>query len=191
MHATINRFQSRVHEWHLWKDQQGWLQSLVIAMAWVPVMAILAQVRFVLPFTPVPITMQVFGVYLGAILLGRNKSIAAQALYVGLGIAGMQWFQDYNGGWAYFLGPTGGYLLAYPFASWVTAELLERRQNPIVAMLAGLLIIYALGVAWLAWSLDVSLTRAIMLGAAPFIVVDLVKAVVAAGMGRPFLARNS
>lgn len=180
-------FRRHVAEWHAWKNELVGIQALALAFSWVAIMAILAQVRFVLPFTPVPFTMQVFGVLLGGIVLGRGLSTLAQGLYVGLGILGMQWFQGTNGGWEYFLGPTGGYLLSYPLATFLVATLAEQgRGRPVralTAMLVGLATIYAFGVVWLAFVIDVSFLDAIMLGAVPFVVLDLVKAVLATGVG--------
>lgn len=180
-------FRRHIIEWHAWKDDLEGVQRMVLAFSWVAVMAILAQVRFVLPFTPVPITMQVFGVLLGGVLLGRTLGTLAQSLYVGLGLLGMQWFQGTNGGWEYFLGPTGGYLLSYPLASYLVAVLVDggtrNTFRTLVAMLVGLATIYTFGVLWLAVALHVSILKAILLGAAPFILLDLVKVALATGVG--------
>lgn len=168
---------------------------LTLSLAWAALMGLLAQVRVPLPFTPVPFTMQVFGILLGGVVLGARYGALAQVAYVGVGILGVPWFQGYNGGWAYFLGPTGGYLLAAPLAAVVTGILVARvRLRPTLrsafAMFAGVSVIYLVGMTWLAVALDVSPARAFALGVAPFVLVDAVKAVAATWLARPFVMQR-
>lgn len=176
---------------HAWRDNRSVAFMLTFSLAWAVFMGLLAQVRIPLPFTPVPFTMQVFGVLLGGVILGVRYGMLAQIVYVGVGILGVPWFQGYNGGWEYFLGPTGGYLLACPLAAVAAGAIAHRATlRPFVrsslAMLAGITVIYALGMTWLALALDVSLARAFVLGVAPFVLVDAAKALAAAILARPF-----
>lgn len=177
---------------HAWRENQSLTMMLGLCLGWAVLMGLLAQVRVPLWFTPVPFTMQVFGILLGGVILGTRFGALAQAIYVGVGILGVPWFQGYDGGWAYFLGPTGGYLLAAPFAAALTGAIVGLpRLRPAVrsalAMFAGIAVIYILGMAWLAVVLDVSLPRAFVLGVAPFMLLDALKAVAAAVLGRPFV----
>lgn len=184
---------TRIQAYHTWRAEQGLLVMTLLSILWACLTGLLAQVRFPLPFTPVPFTMQVFGILLGGVLLGTRHGTLAQAIYVGVGIAGVPWFQGYHGGWEYFLGPTGGYLLAAPFAAAV-AGLLVHRARPapaaraLLGMAAGLVVIYAMGMTWLAVALDIGLGRAFLLGVAPFVLVDAAKILLAGAVARPFVA---
>ncbi len=156
-----------------------------------------AQVSFPLPFTQVPFTLQPMVVLLGGMALGSRLGCASQVLYLMAGIAGLPVFAasaTLPPGPLRLLGPTAGYLLAYPLAAFVTGYLAERGFDrkylrATIAMLAGLAVVYACGVLWLAFfartlttSAAVGLSAAVMTGAYPFILPDLVKVVAAAGI---------
>lgn len=180
---------------HAWRSTRSLTFMLALSLAWAVLMGLLAQVRVPLPFTPVPFTMQVFGILLGGVVLGTRYGALAQAVYVGVGILGVPWFQGYNGGWTYFLGPTGGYLLAAPLAAAVTGVLVARvglrpGLRAALAMFAGVSVIYLVGMTWLAVALDIGLARAFVLGVAPFVLLDALKAAAAAWLARPFVARG-
>lgn len=150
-----------------------------------------AQVSIPLPFTPVPFTLQPMIVLLGAAALGPRLGLSSQILYLAAGIAGLPVFAAspvLPQGVARLLGPTGGYLMSYPFAAFVTGYLAERGLDrryltSAVAMGAGLVVIFAFGVAWLAWGLPhVGLSAATASGLVPFLPADLVKVLVAAAV---------
>ncbi|HEY2908031.1 MAG TPA: biotin transporter BioY [Vicinamibacterales bacterium] len=150
-----------------------------------------AQISIPLPFTPVPFTLQPMVVLVGGAVLGSRLGMTSQLLYLALGIVGVPLFAAspvLPQGAARLLGPTGGYLLSYPAAAFVTGWLAERgfdRRYPssFVAMLAGLAVIFAGGVCWLAVFVQPSrgFTGAVAAGLTPFIVPDLLKLVLAAG----------
>jgi biotin transport system substrate-specific component len=155
-----------------------------------------AQISVPLPLTAVPLTLQPMVVLLGALALGARLGAASQVLYLAAGIAGLPVFAasaQLPPGPLRLLGPTGGYLMAYPVAAFLTGYLAERGFDrryitSVLAMLAGLVVIYAAGAAWLglfARSVDGAasgLTAAFFTGVYPFIVPDLVKLAVAAGL---------
>ena len=151
--------------------------------------ALAAQVRVPIPGTPVPVTGQTFAVLLTGAALGWRNGAAGQILYVLVGLAGMPVFQDAQSGWSYATGATGGYLVGFVAAAALVGYLAERRQDRTVAaavpaFLAGTVVIYLLGVPWLARTLDVSWTEAVTLGMTPFLLGDLAKAA-AAGLLLP------
>src|SRR5688572_19637915 len=150
--------------------------------------AIAAQISFPLPFTQVPFTFQPMVVLLGGLALGSRLGMSSQVLYLLAGIAGLPVFAasaTLPPGPLRLLGPTGGYLMAYPIAAFVTGYLAERGFDrryitSVLAMAAGLLVIYTFGAAWLSASIGPS--AALYTGIAPFIVPDLIKLAAAAGI---------
>jgi biotin transport system substrate-specific component len=152
-----------------------------------------AQVSLPLPFTPVPLTLQPMVVLLGGAALGSRLGMTSQILYLLIGIAGFPvfaWSTVLPQGVFRLLGPTGGYLMSYPLAAFVTGALAERGLDrryvtSVLAMMAGLAVIFVCGVAWLAWfarPVAAGLTAALQTGLYPFIPVDLVKVAVAAAI---------
>lgn len=152
-----------------------------------------AQVSVPLPFTAVPFTFQPMVVLLGGLALGSRLGAASQLLYLCAGVAGLPVFAASAAlppGALRLLGPTGGYLLAYPVAAFLVGSLAERGfdrryATSVLAMLAGLAVVYACGVGWLAFFAQpagVGLQAALVAGAFPFIAADLVKIAAAAGI---------
>jgi biotin transport system substrate-specific component len=155
--------------------------------------ALTARITIPLPFTPVPITLQVMVVLLSGLVLGSKAGALSQLAYLAAIAAGMPW--DARGlGSAALLGPTAGYLVGFVPAAfacgWVAERLSDTRASRFLAALVGLAIIYTAGLAWLAPTVG-GLGRAWALGVVPFIVIDLGKALVAAAVaesGRLLLA---
>ena len=150
-----------------------------------------AQVSVPLPFTPVPLTLQPMIVLLGGAALGRRLGCYSQMLYLAAGVAGLPVFANaplLPQGALRLLGPTGGYLISYPLAAWVVGALAERGfdrryARSAIAMLAGLAIIYAAGVAWLAFGARIpqplGVRPALVSGDAPFFFADVAKILLA------------
>ena len=144
-----------------------------------------AQLSIALPFTPVPITGQTFAVLLVGASLGFARGTSSALLYVLLGIAGMPVYAHGASGWAVITGASGGYLLSYPFASALTGFLAERRwdrtfSSAVGAMLTGNVLIYLVGLPWLAVVLNTSLEKTLELGLYPFVPGDMFKLYLAA-----------
>ena len=147
-----------------------------------------AQISIPLPFTDVPFTFQPMVVLIGGLALGPRLGLASQVLYLAAGIAGLPVFAASTvlpPGAARLFGPTGGYLMAYPLAAFLTGYLgergLDRRYlTSFAAMLAGLSVIFASGVLWL--STLVGAQAALATGFYPFILADAVKLALAAGV---------
>lgn len=140
--------------------------------------ALSARISLPIPGTPVPFTFQPLAVMLAGGLLGARLGMLSQLTYLAAGAVGMPVFAA-GAGAAYLLGPTGGYLMAYPLAAFVTGAIVGRGVlRSVLAPLAGLAVIYAGGVAWLA--VLGSLTTAVAVGLQPFVLADLVKVALAA-----------
>jgi biotin transport system substrate-specific component len=151
-----------------------------------------AQISVPLPFTPVPFTFQPMVVLLGGAVLGPELGMLSQICYLTAGFAGLPVFAaspDLPQGVGRLLGPTGGYLMAYPLAAFATGFLARRAFDrryltSVVAMATGLTIVFAGGIIWLtlfAPGADTrSLPAALAVGFYPFVVADLVKICLAA-----------
>src|SRR5713226_5754082 len=122
--------------------------------------ALCARVTMPLPFTPVPLTVQNFAVILVGLLLGSRRGFAALALYLAEGALGLPVFNPTGlGGLAQLLGPTGGYLIAYPAVAFLTGWIFERREiferdsrsfpRALGAAVGGELLLFAAGISWL------------------------------------------
>lgn len=134
-----------------------------------------AWIALPLPWTPVPITGQTFGVMLVAVLLGSRRGALVLGLYLLEGFAGLPVFQPFGApGVLRLAGPTAGYLLSYPLAAYVIGWLVERSRNSstarlVGALLAGEAIIFALGCAWLGQVMHAGLAGALAGGLVPFL----------------------
>jgi biotin transport system substrate-specific component len=153
-----------------------------------------SQIAIPLPFTPVPLTLQPMLVILAGMMLGPVAGAASMALYLVAGAVGLPVFTPLGApGVARFLGPTGGYLIAYPVAAWVAGTLFRRATafgTRWLAGVAGIAVIYVGGVAQLAL-LNSDVARAFAMGVTPFAALDVVKAWVAAAIANPKTARRA
>jgi len=145
--------------------------------------ALAAQIEFRLPWSPVPITGQTFAVLLSGAVLGSRRAFLAQLLYVAEGALGLPVFAGGAAGLVKLLGPTGGYLAAFPFAAFLTGFLAERGWDrrfatTFAALLVGSVVIFAFGLAVL--SRFVPSSQLLAVGLLPFIPGDLIKSALAA-----------
>jgi biotin transport system substrate-specific component len=162
-----------------------------------------AHIVLPLPWTPVPITGQTFGVLLVAVLLGARRSALTLGLYLLEGIGGLPVFQPLGlPGPARFLGPTAGYLLAYTPAAFIAGWIVQRgtlriyfriRSNAVkllIALMAGEIVIFTGGCAWLASVMGLGWKNSLRLGAMPFLPGEAIKlALIMAAVGGLEFAR--
>jgi biotin transport system substrate-specific component len=185
MHATLlDTITTRSDSRYRLAEQAGAVLFVTILTA------IAAQISVPLPFTPVPFTFQPMVVLVGAAALGARLGMASQITYLALGIVGLPVFAAspvLPQGAARLLGPTGGYLMAYPFAAFVAGRLAERGFDrryltAVLAMVCGLAVVFAGGVSWLAIAVQPArgFSGALATGFVPFIIPDLVKLLCAA-----------
>jgi biotin transport system substrate-specific component len=145
---------------------------------------LLAQISIHLSFTPVPITGQTLGVLLAGAALGWRRAAAAMALYAVAGVAGVPWFAGHTSGYA---SASFGYVLGFFLAATLCGYLAGRGadrsvRGSVPAMLAGEVVIYAVGMTWLALDLHLGASATIAAGLTPFLAGDAVKAAIAAGL---------
>lgn len=155
-------------------------------------MAVCAHVSIPLWFTPVPITLQTFGVMLLGLTMGGWRASAALVLYLLEGISGLPVFSPHGpGGIAQVLGPTGGFLMSYPLAALVGGLLAEKFSRPsrVVAFAIGAIsceaIIFAAGALWLLSLGHTSLSAILMAAVLPFVPGEILKgaAAIASALG--------
>jgi biotin transport system substrate-specific component len=151
------------------------------------VVALCARITIPLvPLTPVPLTVQNMGVLLVGLMLGSRRGFAALALYLVEGAVGLPVFNPTGpGGIAQLLGPTGGFLMVYPFVAFLAAYIFERGTRSFLrASIAGLLaeiLLFAGGLTWL-YAFTHSLAKAAYLGLYWFLAAEVIKVMVAAAI---------
>ncbi|WP_457636572.1 biotin transporter BioY [Oceanithermus sp.] len=169
------------------------LRRVFLTASGAALIAALAQVSLRLPFTPVPVTGQTLGVFLVGAALGSAMGFRSVFLYLLAGAMGLPVFAGGGSGVAWLLGPSGGYLLAFPLAAWLVGYLVERYsadRRPVLALLTMLVasvLVYAGGLTWLKVYLAAlgqasDLQTLLKLGFYPFVAGDLLKVVLASGL---------
>jgi biotin transport system substrate-specific component len=160
--------------------------------------ALSAYVEVRTPVTPVPLTFQTLIVSLAGVLLGARLGAGSQALYVAAGALGAPVFAGGGAGVGHLMGPTGGYLLAFPLAAAVTGVLAARVRDdggPVAALrlgaaiLVGTLVVFVGGAAQLAL-LTGNLASAVQLGVLPFLAGDVLKVLVALMIARRYRTKT-
>lgn len=187
-----------------YRTQATVIQKVTLATGFAALTGVAAQLRIPLPFTPVPVTLQTFAVLLTGVALGARWGASSQALYAGLGAAGVPWFAGMAGGLGTIVGPTGGYIvgfvLAAGFIGYVTDTYPWSRRVHVLTglfVVANFGIIYGVGLPWLfGWlTLIKGATPSIMdvltMGLFPFVPGDIVKLVAAAGIGQAITPGHS
>ena len=169
-------------------DMSAAVRAAAVLFATVATIAA-AQVSIPLPFTPVPFTLQPMVVLLAGAALGARLGATSQLFYLALGLAGLPVFAAAPAlpqGAARVFGPTGGYLMSYPLAAFVAGYLAERGFDrryltSVVAMTAGLIVVFSCGVSWLAYGpSQFGLSTAVATGLVPFVPADVFKIFLAA-----------
>ena len=148
--------------------------------------ALCARVTVPLPFTPVPLTLQNFGVLLVGLILGSRRGFAALALYLAEGAAGLPVFTPTGrGGFVQLLGPTGGFLLSYPMVAAVGGWIIEHSRKTFSAALAAAVgaefVLFTGGLTWL-FVLTHSVAQALRFGLYWFIFAEVVKTMIVAAL---------
>jgi biotin transport system substrate-specific component len=159
----------------------AYIYDAILIVAGSALIALSASLSIILPFSPVPVTGQTFAVLLIGALIGSRRGFLAVAAYMVEGLSGMPVFAHGGFGLVYLAGPTGGYILGFAFAAYLTGFLSERGWDrgflqTAVSMILGNVVIYLFGVSWLAVFIG---SKAIMAGMVPFFIGDLIKICIA------------
>ena len=152
-----------------------------------------AHVAVPLGFTPVPMTLQTLFVLLAGLLLGPAAGAASQLIYLGLGVTGVPVFAMGAAGPPWLLGPTGGYLMAFPAAAALAGWIAGRERHRIrtgAALVAATALIFALGAGWLSVVTELGSREVFAAGVQPFLPGALIKAAIAWVVVRHAVART-
>jgi biotin transport system substrate-specific component len=173
-----------------WRYELNFLYKLILSLSFACFTGLLAQFRFYIPGTPVPVTGQVFGVILAGVMMGTWGGIS-QLMYVGIGAAGVPWFAGFNYGFGYIFGPTGGYLVGFILAAFFIGFIVDRylKSRKFLSMMVLMffsifVLIYIPGLIYLYiyTGATLSITKLLTMCVLPFLAADLVKAIVAASI---------
>ena len=198
----VNTISRRRYGIFKWRYELTLVKKMALTLGMACLIGVLAQVRFYTPWSPVPITGQTFAVLMAGVLMGRRWGGASIAAYVAIGAAGVPWFSPQAGmpafsaaGISHLGGPTGGYIVGFVLAALFLGYFTDKyvKVRGFFTMLglmlfASLIIIYTPGLIWLGLWLNLvnhtpaTIAAVITMGAAPFIVGDIFKSVMAAAI---------
>lgn len=186
----INKYRNLRLDLFRWRYEVNFIYKVVLALSFACLTGLLAQFRFYIPGTPVPVTGQVFGVMLAGVLLGVWGGFS-QIMYLGIGAAGVPWFAGLNGGIGYIAGPTGGYIIGFILAAFFIGYIVDKyiKSRNFLSMMtlmlfATFVLIYIPGlIQFYIWTGEtIGLIELFTLCVLPFIAADFFKAVIAAGI---------
>jgi biotin transport system substrate-specific component len=164
----------------------AWAEEVGAVIAAAFFVAVCARITLPLPFTPVPLTLQNFGVLLVGLTMGSRRGFAALVLYLAEGASGIPVFNPAGaGGVAQLLGVTGGYLLAYPFVAGLAGWIMERGKKTfgrgVAAGLLAEIVLFTGGLAWLTYRTH-SFAKAVQFGLYWFVFAEVIKVMSAAAI---------
>lgn len=161
------------------------LKELILTAEFAAIISVLSQ--FTIPLGLIPLTGQTFAIGLAATFLGKKLGTTSVLLYLLLGLIGLPVFAGMSGGIGVLFGPTGGYLIGFPFQAWLTGWFLEKigasYSSALFANLLGAIATLIFGMFWLQFSSGLTLASAFSSGFLPFVLPGIIKAVGAAYMG--------
>ena len=195
--AIATRINQTKYDVFRWRYEISIPKKLALAVGIACLTGLMAQVRFPLPWSPVPVTGQTFAVLLAGVLLGRWWGGISLGMYAGLGAIGLPWFAGWGSGLGYLAGPTGGYIIGFILAALFLGHFTDKyiRSRSFLSMLglmlfANFVLIYVPGLLQLGLWVNLvkgepaTFTSLLMMGAIPFIAGDITKAVLAAAIAR-------
>lgn len=169
-------------------------KELILCALFAAIIAILSQISIPLPFTTVPLTMQIFAVAVTGLILGSRLSTISVLIYLLLGGIGIPVFAQFTGGVAILFGPTGGYLLGLPFMTYIIGLAKDKSSHPIVislSLIAGLIGVYVAGTLMFAAITGNTIYQSILYCVAPFVLADFIKLILAYVVGSTVSKRIS
>ena len=162
-------------------------KQMVLIALMTAVTCVLGPLSIPLPFSPVPISLTNFAIFLAIFVLGMKSGTISFIIYLLLGAIGVPVFSSFRGGLQVLAGPTGGYLIGFIFLALIMGFALDhfdRKLLPtIIGMIIGMVVCYAFGTVWLAKLLSLSFKEGLMMGVIPYLPGDAAKIIIAAIVG--------
>lgn len=162
-------------------------KQMVLIALMTAVTCVLGPLSIPLPFSPVPISLTNFAIFLAIFVLGMKSGTLSFIIYLLLGAIGVPVFSSFRGGLQVLAGPTGGYLIGFIFLALIMGFALDhfdRKLVPtIIGMIIGMAVCYAFGTVWLAKLLSLSFKEGLMMGVIPYLAGDAAKIIIAAIVG--------
>ena len=162
-------------------------KELTLTALMAAILCILGPLSLPLPFSPVPISLTMIGIYLAVYAVGMWKGTVTVCLYLLLGLVGLPVFSGFSGGPAKLLGPTGGYLIGFIFTALISGFFIDRfwknRLVSILGMILGIGVAYVFGTVWLAYVAGMTFSQALAAGVIPYVGFDLIKIIILAIVG--------
>ena len=162
-------------------------KQMVLIALMTTVTCVLGPLSIPLPFSPVPISLTNFAIFLAIFVLGMKSGTISFIIYLLLGAVGVPVFSSFRGGFQVLAGPTGGYLIGFIFLALIMGFALDhfdRKLVPtIIGMIIGMAVCYAFGTVWLAKLLSLSFKEGLMMGVIPYLPGDAAKIIIAAIVG--------
>ncbi len=195
--TTIDKYIATKYAFFKWRYNLILINKFGLALAMAVLTGLMAQIRIYLPFTPVPITGQVFAVLLSGVICGGAFGSLSQLIYIGLGVAGLPWFAALPTPGYLFTSPTGGYLIGFVIAPVLIGRYTDRYicartfLAQLKIMMLGVGVIHFFGAIILALVMGFTLWQTLLKGVIPFILIDLIKAILAASISFTILPRVS
>ena len=164
------------------------IKRIFIALIFTGITGICSKIRIYLPFTPVPVTGQVYAVLLSGLILGKEYGALSQLLYVLFGLMGVPWFVIGP------VGPTAGYLIGFILAPWIIGLIREKSKTvtvktTLLSLMSGIFVIYLFGTVHFSIFTQTKMLRSTLLAVLPFIPFDILKALFAALTANVLLRR--
>ena len=162
-------------------------KQMVLIALMTAVTCVLGPLSIPLPFSPVPISLTNFAIFLAIFVLGMKSGTISFIIYLLLGAVGVPVFSSFRGGFQVLAGPTGGYLIGFIFLALIMGFALDHFDRKLVPTIIGMIIgragCYAFGTVWLAKLLSLSFKEGLMMGVIPYLPGDAAKIIIAAIVG--------
>ena len=158
-------------------------KQMVLIALMTAVTCVLGPLSIPLPFSPVPISLTNFAIFLAIFVLGMKSGTISFIIYLLLGAIGVPVFSSFRGGLQVLAGPTGGYLIGFIFLALIMGFALDHFDRKLVPTIIGMAVCYAFGTVWLAKLLSLSFKEGLMMGVIPYLPGDAAKIIIAAIVG--------
>ena len=170
-------------------------KQIVITALFSALTCILSVITIPIPFSPVPFTLSLLAVFLSGSFLPPVFAFLSQIVYLIIGAVGIPVFSGFRGGLSVFVGPTGGFLIAYPLMAMTVALFVRfaRKHSflfPLLGMISANIICYILGTAVYCFSTNSDIITALSVTVLPFIIFDLIKAIIASSIRLSIIKRT-